>query len=448
MSATVDTAMPTRRVLFDVSPMVEGLARDFIRTAYEIALLAFGRAPSEEELPGDSPPIKKPPPEANPEGVEVLPGAGRRARNALAAKEYRQRRKAGLPNPKRQKRRTPPQAPVPPQEYTSQAGSSTPHVQQPTIDGSGAGEVRHRADDAVMTVDDALMTRHHSSMTHRGCQRVFPEEIFNPGASEKPTARTPAAARASALAPPPLAPPHPSQSPGAAVVSTATGRSQAPACAPRRAPQSLAAHAVRERTPKPDKRPARASSPPSSLADDASSPDDANGSRGGGSAVTPDGRVAPGYNLRDAMCALFAEVMKGKRYDWRDEDDKAVRALLVRAGNDTDEMLLRWRIALRTRYPRCRSVRKLLQEWNEYAAPDLEPDAPQQPVHGLDVGRSTARECDCAVRGCGGPGVPAWGQSLCVVHFDAMAKDIGSGGLSNDAAAAWLEGQNAMEVAS
>lgn len=115
-----------------------------------------------------------------------------------------------------------------------------------------------------------------------------------------------------------------------------------------------------------------------------------------------------------------AEVFKAERgvdYVPTFADEKAGRALLAKGPED--EVLRRWAIGLRTRYPACNGLPDLLRNWNAYAAEAVAgPPSGAKPValvRALDAEK-------CAHDGCQRPFErDSYGVPMCGPHADAAA---------------------------
>lgn len=110
-----------------------------------------------------------------------------------------------------------------------------------------------------------------------------------------------------------------------------------------------------------------------------------------------------------------AEVFRAERgadYVPTFHDEKAGRALLAK-GNE-DEVLRRWGIGLRTRYPACNGLPDLLRNWNAYATEAV--NGPPSGARVLALGRPSDAE-KCAHEGCQRPYARSpYGTACCEEH--------------------------------
>lgn len=126
--------------------------------------------------------------------------------------------------------------------------------------------------------------------------------------------------------------------------------------------------------------------------------------------------------LIERVAQVFLSV-RGAEYSVAWSDEKAGRALMAK-GN-TDEILRRWAIGLRARFPSCNSLSDLLKNWNAYATEQPaapvpqhgKPTAHQRPggIDGLTSAPTTGSPCEWAeLNNCNGIGVAdSGGKWLC-----------------------------------
>ncbi len=141
-------------------------------------------------------------------------------------------------------------------------------------------------------------------------------------------------------------------------------------------------------------------------------------------------------SLRDRLSQAFAE-LRGGTYAYTFDDEQAGKRLLQLAQGNEDEIIRRWRNALkRQRFPMCDSLKDLAKHWNAYVQEAQAPqpqgggfarkESPYTRPGGVDgVTRPPKAEgapcgwVDLAVKGCTGVGVEdSGGQWLCPACLD------------------------------
>lgn len=80
--------------------------------------------------------------------------------------------------------------------------------------------------------------------------------------------------------------------------------------------------------------------------------------------------------LRERLDAVFLELRKAP-YRWQTVDENALRGLM---GEDPEDIVRRWRVALQTSFPKCRGIPDLAQNWNSYTGMSQERPQVQPPT--------------------------------------------------------------------
>lgn len=125
---------------------------------------------------------------------------------------------------------------------------------------------------------------------------------------------------------------------------------------------------------------------------------------------TPSQQTPPPLPLVERVAEVFL-AERGAEYAVTFSDEKAGRALLAKGSED--EVLRRWAIGLRMRFPACNSLSDLLRNWNAYAAEPAQ-EGTRRPAAGIVRVLDGER---CTDDGCEAPAErEPYGQPLCERH--------------------------------
>jgi hypothetical protein len=126
---------------------------------------------------------------------------------------------------------------------------------------------------------------------------------------------------------------------------------------------------------------------------------------------TPKAQTPHSTPLVERVVEVF-EAERGAKYSPTFADEHAGRALLGKASED--EVLRRWAIGLRARYPACNGLPDLLRNWNAYATEAA--NGPPSGAKAVSLVRTFGAE-KCAQEGCERPyGRDSYGVPMCEEH--------------------------------
>jgi len=131
---------------------------------------------------------------------------------------------------------------------------------------------------------------------------------------------------------------------------------------------------------------------------------------------TPSAQMPHPLPLVERVAEVF-RVERGSDYSPTFADEKAGRALLAKGPED--EVLRRWAIGLRARYPACNGLPDLMRNWNAYAAEAV--NGPPSGARAVALLRPLDAE-KCTHDGCQRPSErDSYGVPMCGPHADAAA---------------------------